>query len=320
MSAPDPAAPSGRDVSGSSLGAPGSGAAPLRDDLLLLVDGHSMAFRAYFALPPTLKNAAGEPIQAVYGFLGMLFRVLELHRPRLLGLTFDQGRPFRHDLFDAYKAGREDIPEDIGQQVRQLRRLLTTMRAFQVAGAPFEADDYIATLTRQAVDAGLEVLILSGDRDLFQLVGERVRVIYPIKGVQEAAIYDPAMVEARFGVPPAQLTDWKALVGDSSDNIPGVKGIGEKGAAGLLREHGDLAGIYAALEQLPAGLRAKLEAGREMAGLSRELAALRFDAPTTLDLESLAWRYPRQAVTDLMREDFGFESTIKRLPAAWAED
>ena len=320
MSAPDPAVPSGHDVSPGSLGAFGGGSAPLRDDLLLLVDGHSMAFRAYYALPPTLTSPAGEPIQAVYGFLGMLFRVLEQHRPRLLGLTFDEGRTFRHDLFDAYKAGREDIPEDIGQQVTQLRRLLTAMNAFQVAGAPFEADDYIATLTQQAVDAGLEVLILSGDRDLFQLVGPRVRVIYPIKGVQDAAIYDPAMVEARFGVPPRQLTDWKALVGDSSDNIPGVKGIGEKGAAGLLQQHGDLDGIYAALQQLPAGMRAKLEAGRDLARLSHSLAALRFDAPTDLDLAALAWRYPRQAVTDLMRAEFGFESTIKRLPAAWAED
>ncbi len=309
-------------MSTASTATPGPAAgpgAPLRDDLLLLVDGHSMAFRAFYALPPSFTTPAGEPIQAVYGFLGMLFTVLEQYRPRLLGFTFDQGRPFRHELFDGYKAGREDIPEDIGRQVELLRQLLAAMRAFQVSGAPFEADDYIATLTRQAVAEGLEVLVLSGDRDLFQLVDERVRVIYPTKGVKDAAVYDAAMVEARFGVPPAMLTDWKALVGDSSDNIPGVKGIGEKGAAALLRAHGDLAGIYAARDQLSAGLRAKLEAGQEMAALSRELAALRFDAPVILDQEALAWRYPREAVADLMRSAYGFESTVKRLPAAWAE-
>lgn len=308
-------------MSRSAAAVPGTPAgAPLRDDLLLLVDGHSMAFRAFYALPPSFTTPAGEPIQAVYGFLGMLFTVLEQYRPRLLGFTFDQGRPFRHQLFEGYKAGREDIPEDIGRQVELLRELLAAMKAFQVGGAPFEADDYIASLTRQAVAEGLEVLVLSGDRDLFQLVDERVRVIYPTKGVKDAAVYDAGMVQERFGVPPRQLTDWKALVGDSSDNIPGVKGIGEKGAAALLREHGDLAGIYAALDALPAGLRAKLEAGREMADLSRQLAALRFDAPVAMDRGALAWRYPRQAVADLMRSAYGFESTVKRLPEAWAED
>jgi DNA polymerase-1 len=286
------------------------------EDLLLLVDGHSMAFRAYYALPDSLRTPEGEPVQAVYGFINMLFRLLEDYRPRWVGFTFDQGRPFRHDLYDAYKAGREDIPDDIRTQVAHLRRILTAMGGWQVAGAPFEADDYMATLARQAEEAGTEVLVVSGDRDLFQVVGPRVRVLYPIKGIKESVVYDPATVQERFGVSPTQLTDWKAMVGDSSDNIPGVKGIGEKGAAKLLQEHGDLAGIYAALDQFTAGMRRKLEEGRESCDLSRSLAALRYDAPTVLDLPAMELRYDRDAVAGVMRE-YGFESTIKRLPEAY---
>ena len=291
----------------------------LREDLVMLVDGHSMAFRAYFALPDSLRSPAGEPVQAVYGFLNMLFRLLEDHRPRYLGLTFDQGRPFRHDLYDAYKAGREDIPDDIRDQVRQLRGVLDAMQVWQVAGAPFEADDYIATLARKAERAGLEVLVISGDRDLFQVVSPRVSVLYPVRGIKESVIYDPATVAERFGVSPAQLTDFKALVGDPSDTIPGVKGIGEKGAAKLLQAHGDLAGIYGALEGLPAGLRAKLEAGRELAELSRQLVTLRYDAPTELELPALSLSYQRAPVEAAMRA-LGFESTLARIPTAYLRD
>ena len=200
--------------------------------------------------------------------------------------------------------------------MRQLREGLDAMQVWQVAGAPFEADDYIATLARQAEHAGLEVLVISGDRDLFQVVSPRVSVLYPIRGIKDSVIYDPNTVIERFGVSPAQLTDFKALVGDPSDNIPGVKGIGEKGADKLLQEHDDLVGIYAALADLPGGMRAKLEAGRELAELSRQLVTLRYDAPTELDLAALSLRYPRGPVERAMRA-LGFESTLARIPSAY---
>ena len=285
------------------------------NELLMLVDGHSMAFRAYYALPDSLKSPEGEPVQAVYGFLSMLFRLLEDHKPRYLSVTFDEGAPFREELYPEYKAGRF-IPSDIGRQVRDLRRILGVMQAHEVAGAPFEADDYIATLARQAADQSLDVLVISGDRDLFQVVGPKVRVLYPIKGIKQSDIYDEAKVLERFGVTPGQLTDFKALVGDSSDNIPGVKGIGEKGAAKMLQAHEDLAGIYAAIEGFPAGQRKKLDEGREMAKLSRELVALRYDTPTELDLSAMQMRYERPPVEAIMRE-FGFNTTIARLPKAY---
>lgn len=289
------------------------------NDTLMLVDGHSLAFRAYFALPSTLRAPDGMPIQVVYGFMGMLFRLLEDHRPNWLAVTFDEGRPFRHDLYDAYKAGREDIPDDIGAQVTRLRRLLTALEVHQVGGAPFEADDYIATLARRAradrPDAS--VLVVTGDRDLFQLVDEGTHVLYPQKGIREGVIYDADAVTARFGVTPAQLTDFKALVGDPSDNIPGVRGIGEKTAAKLIQAHGDLEAIYAAVPTLAAGLRDKLVAGRADADLSRSLAALRFDAPAEVDWPAFAWRYDAAAALSAMSQ-LGFSSTIGRLPTSYA--
>lgn len=287
--------------------------------LLMLVDGHSMAFRAYYALPSSLKTPSGQPIQAVYGFLGMLFRLLEDHRPRWLIITFDEGRPFRHEIYEAYKAGREDIPDDIREQVADLRRILDAMEVVQVAGAPFEADDYIATLVRKASEQSVESLVISGDRDLFQVAGPLASVLYPIKGIKESQRYDPQTVIERFGVTPEQLRDFKAMVGDPSDNIPGVKGIGEKGAAKLLQAYRDLEGVYEALDDLAAGMRKKLETDRDMAFLSRELVTLREDVPVELDLDAAAWRYRHEPVADVMRE-YGFESTIKRLPAAYARD
>jgi len=288
-------------------------------DTVMLVDGHSLAFRAYYALPPTLKAPDGAPIQVVYGFMGMLFRLLQDHRPRWLAVAFDEGRPFRHGLYDAYKAGREDIPDDIAAQVDRLRRLLGALRVHQVGGEPFEADDYIATMARAACAArdDAEVLVVTGDRDLFQLVDDRVRVLYPQKGIREGMLYDAAAVTARFGVTPAQLTDFKALVGDPSDNIPGVRGVGEKTAAKLIASHGDLAGIYAALPALAAGLRDKLDAGRADADLSRSLAALRFDAPCALSWEQMAWRYDAAEAASAMGK-LGLQSTIGRLPAGYA--
>lgn len=289
------------------------------NDALMLVDGHSLAFRAYFALPATLRAPDGEPIQAVYGFMGMLFRLLEDHRPRWLAVAFDEGRPFRHDLYDAYKAGREEIPDDIGAQVARLRRLLTALGVHQVAGAPFEADDYIATLARSARGArdDVDVLVVTGDRDLFQLVDQRTSVLYPRKGVRDGVRYDAEAVRARFGVDPDRLTDYKALVGDPSDNIPGVRGIGEKTAAKLIAAHGDLEGVFAALPGLAPALRDKLERGRENAVLSRALAALRFDAPAELDWAAMAWRFAPGASQGAMSQ-LGFSSTIGRLPAAYA--
>lgn len=289
-----------------------------KNDLLMLIDGHSLAFRAYYALPDSLKTPEGDPVQAVYGFINMLFKLLEDERPRWVGFTFDEGRPFRHELYAHYKAGREDIPEDIRAQVRRLRWLLGQLGAWQVAGAPFEADDYLATLSARALaeNPPLEVLVVTGDRDLFQIVGPGVTVLYPQRGIRQAERYDAEAVERRFGVTPEQLTDFKALVGDPSDNIPGVRGVGEKTAARLLNAHRDLAGIYEGIEGLSPALRRSLEQGRDDLRLSRELVKLRTDAPAVLDLEAMTFGYDHATAVDAMQL-LGFDTTIGRLPMAY---
>ncbi len=288
-------------------------------DRLLVLDGHSLAFRAFYGLPDSLKAPDGQSVQAVYGFINMLFALLDDHRPRWIAATFDEGRPFRHELFDGYKAGREDIDPDVKVQVDRLRPLLDALGVWQVAGAPFEADDYIASLTRRWRDEypESEVLIVSGDRDLFQCVGDGVRMLYPLKGIRDSRIFDAAGVEERFGVPPHGLRDFKALVGDPSDNIPGVKGVGEKTAARLLGAHTTLEGVYANLEECTPALRRNLETGFDAAHLSRELVTLREDAPVAAPADALEMRYTRADAAAAMRA-LGFETTIRRLPQAYA--
>jgi DNA polymerase-1 len=285
---------------------------------LLVLDGHSLAFRAFYGLPDSLKAPDGQSVQAVYGFVNMLFALLVDHRPRWVAATFDEGRPFRHELFDGYKAGREDIDPDVKAQVDRLRPLLDALDVWQVAGAPFEADDYIASLTarwrRERPEA--DVLVVSGDRDLFQCVGEGVRMLYPLKGIRQSKVFDTAAVVEKFGVPPAKLRDFKALVGDPSDNIPGVKGVGEKTAARLLTHHDTLEGVYASLEECTPALRRNLEAGFDAAHLSRELVTLREDAPVDAPAEALEMAFDRAVAEEAMRA-LGFETTIGRLPRAY---
>lgn len=287
-------------------------------DQLMLIDGHSMAFRAFYALPDSLRGPEGEPVQAVYGFVNMLFRLLEDHRPRWLVVTFDEGRPFRHEIYEAYKAGREDVPDEVRVQVARLRTLLEALEIRQVAGAPFEADDYIASLTAQAraEHPETEVLVVSGDRDLFQLVADGASVLYPLRGIRAARIFDADAIVERFGVRPEQLRDFKAFVGDPSDNIPGVRGIGEKTAATLLQRHGDAEGVFAALDEMTPARRSRLEEGRDAFALSRELVTLRRDAPVRLEPESLAFRWRPERAEPAMRA-LGFDSTIERLPEAY---
>ena len=299
---------------------PATEAARPLEDRLLVLDGHSLAFRAFYALPDSLKTPEGQSIQAVYGFVNMLFALLGDQRPRWVAATFDEGRPFRHELYPAYKAGREDIDPDVKAQVDRLRPLLETLDVWQVAGAPFEADDYIASLAKRWREERpeAEVLIVSGDRDLFQCVGEGVRMLYPLKGIRNGQVFDAAAVEERFGVPPAKLRDFKALVGDPSDNIPGVKGVGEKTAARLLNEHESLEGIYASLEENTPALKRNLEAGFDAAHLSRELVTLREDAPVEAPAEALEMRFDYDAAVAAMKA-LGFGSTIGRLPKAYVQ-
>jgi DNA polymerase-1 len=259
--------------------------------LLLLVDGHSVAFRAYYAVPDTVRFATGEAAHSFYGFLNILVRVLQDRKPAHLAVTFDLGEPFRTVLFPAYKASRTAGPEDLEPQVARLRGLLETLGVPVFERDGFEADDLLATLTRQGQAHGCNVDVLSGDFDVLQLVAPGVRIVTPGKTFAEPVVYDEAAVVVRYGIPPTKLRDWKALVGDTSDEIPGVPGIGKKTATELLQRYESLDAIYSHLDQI-VNTRARnaLAEGRESAELSRMLVTLRSDAPVRLDLE--AARFP----------------------------
>jgi DNA polymerase-1 len=282
---------------------------------LILVDGHSVAFRAHYALPDSIRGGDGAPANAFYGFFNIVFRVLQDHAPTHLAVTFDLGRPQREDLYAGYKAQRTEGPEDLEPQVAKVRTVLTAFGIPYFEQDGFEADDLLATLTRQARASKLEVDVLSGDLDILQLVRPGVRVIAPGKTFSVPIVYDVAAVTARYGIGPERLRDWKSLVGDASDAIPGVRGVGAKSATALLQRFADLDAIYSQLDAVePPRLRAALSAGRDAAILSRSLVQLRDDAPIQLDAEASALaRFERERGVRALR-DLGFETLPSRVP------
>ncbi len=276
---------------------------------LLLVDGSSWLHRAFNALP-ALSTKAGEPTGALYGVLNMLRKLLADYRPDYLAVVFDApGKTFRHAMFSDYKAHRPPLDP---QLVRQIEPLHACVRALglpllQVAGV--EADDVIGTLTRQATARGLPVLIVSGDKDLAQLVDERVRMLDTMKNV----VTDIAGVEQKFGVPPALIVDWLALVGDSSDNIPGVPGVGPMTAAKWLREYGSLDALIADSAAISGKIGDRLRAGLAQLPLSRQLATLDCNVSLPVAFEDLRPAPPDKAALRVLYERYEFRSWLREL-------
>ncbi|MCW3840824.1 DNA polymerase I [Micromonospora yasonensis] len=219
---------------------------------LLLVDGHSLAYRAFFALPvENFSTTTGQPTNAVYGFTSMLINVLRDEQPTHIVVAFDVSRrSFRTEKYAEYKAGRSETPTDFKGQVSLVKEVLAALRVPVVEKEGYEADDVIATLACQARDQGMDVLITSGDRDAFQLVGDRITVLYPRKGVSDLARMDPAAVEAKYGVAPGRYRDLAALVGETSDNLPGVPGVGPKTAAKWINMYGGVEGVVAHADEI----------------------------------------------------------------------
>lgn len=287
--------------------------------LLMLIDGHALAFRAFHALADQgLRASTGEPTYAVYGFISILLKAIEDHHPEYLAVSFDIGRTFRDDLYTEYKAGRAETPAEFEQQLARIKELLGALNIPIYTAENYEADDVIGTLSRQATANGADTLILTGDTDTLQLVDEHVRVLLanPFGQKMSTKIYDLEQVSERYkGLRPNQLADLRGLKGDTSDNIPGVKGIGEAGAIALLNQFGTVEELYDKFSEVPNRYKKPLDGQREAAEFSKKLATIVCDAPVALDLKACTLRdYDRAPVIALFQEmEFGI-SLIKRLP------
>jgi DNA polymerase-1 len=263
---------------------------------LLLIDGHSIAYRAFFALPAeNFSTSTGQHTNAVYGFTSMLINVLRDEAPTHVAVAFDVSRQtFRMAEYAEYKAGRSTTPEEFKGQISLLHEVLDALRVRYVEVDGFEADDVLATLATAAIEAaGIdEVLICSGDRDAFQLVSDKVTVLYPVKGVSELARMTPAAVEKKYGVPPTLYSDLAALVGESSDNLPGVPGVGPKTAAKWIQQYGDLTGVVAHVTEIKGKVGESLREHLDGVLRNRRLNQLVHDVSLDLtvdDLERRTW-------------------------------
>ena len=293
---------------------------------LLIIDGHAVLHRAYHALPP-LTTKKGELINAVYGFLLVFLRALRELRPDYIVATFDSPGPtFRHEKYKAYKATRPPTPKELYQQISKTK---DTLRAF---GVPifekegYEADDLIGTISKVApqkqILPELETIIISGDFDILQLVDSHTKVYLFRRGVKDAVVYDTAAVKAKYqGLTPDQLPDLKALQGDVSDNIPGVPGIGEKGAIELIKKFGSLENLYSELRSekgkslIKPSLQSKLKEYKEQAFFSKILAQIKKDVPIDFHLEKCSSKeYNKEKVTKVF-QNLEFYSLVQRLPS-----
>jgi DNA polymerase-1 len=290
----------------------------MKKPLLVLFDGNALIHRAFHALPPLTVHKTGETVGAVYGFALMLLKVINELKPTHYAIAFDmKGPTFRHKMFDQYKAQRPPTPDELVGQLGRVRQLVEAFHipVFELEG--YEADDLLGTLSQQASNQDIDTIIVTGDADTMQLVSPRVKVLYPKPrgSFSNTMLYDEAAVNAKYGVKPEQIADLKGLVGDPSDNIPGVSGIGEKTAVKLIQQFGSIEQIYEHIDQVtPAKLQTILQENEAIARQSKELATIVTRTPVSLNPEDCqVSQYDRQRVTELLRE-LEFASLLPKLP------
>jgi DNA polymerase-1 len=287
-----------------------------KQETVVLVDGFGLIFRAYFALPASMATATGEQTNAVYGFTSMLLDVIRARQPDYVAIALETGQTFRHDMFEDYKGTRGEMPPDLREQLNRVRQLIDTLGIPVRQVDNYEADDVIGSLSRTLANDGYQVVIVTGDSDLLQLVGDNVMVVLPgARRFGDVREFDTAAVFDRYGFGPEFVPDYKALVGDTSDNIPGVPGIGEKTAKALIATYGSLEDILANRDQVtPTRARNALIEHGDHAPLSKNLATIVRDLDIDLDLEEArAGRFDREEVTELFRE-LEFRSFLAKLP------
>ncbi|HVD01230.1 MAG TPA: DNA polymerase I [Candidatus Dormibacteraeota bacterium] len=285
-----------------------------RKGRLILIDAHSLIYRAFFALPP-MSTSSGEVTNAVYGFTSMLAIVLA-SRPEYAAAAFDLGGPtFRSVEYTDYKAGRRAMPDDLRPQIQRVREVLEAF-SIPIYGVPgFEADDVVGTLAQKGEEMGLQVTIVSGDLDCLQCVTDSVDALVPRRGITDTTVYGPDQVRQRYNLEPAQLIDYKALRGDTSDNIPGVPGVGEKTASQLVGEFGSIENLLANLDQLkPGRVRDALEANSDRVRLGKRLVTIRRDVDVQLDLDRSRWTRYDADVTRRLFDELEFRQLLARFP------
>lgn len=296
---------------------------------LVLIDGHAILHRAYHALPP-LTTRTGEPINAVYGLVSMLLRVITDLKPTHIAVCFDRPEPtFRRKEFKEYQAQRPEMDKELSSQIEKAYKTIEAFGIQIYSRAGFEADDVIGTLAKQAVQGEKkntftlslsrpftlidEVVIVTGDRDILQLVNDKVKVYLPVKGLSEAKLFGVNEVKEKMGVEPDLIPDYKAFVGDQSDNYTGVSGIGPKTAISLINKYGSVDSVYKNLEDIPASTKEKLIKGKDSAELSHKLATIVKDVPLEIDFEKMDhWKIDNQKVLDLFKK-FGFKTLTERV-------
>jgi len=283
---------------------------------LVLIDGNAILHRAFHALPP-LTTKDGRPTNAVYGFFSMLFKIMADLKPEYLIVCFDKKAPtFRKQMYVGYQARRPKMSDDLIPQVDMVHKALdeAKIQHFEIDG--YEADDLIGTLSKEAKAKDVQTIIVSGDRDLLQLINSKVLMLAPVVGITNMILFDEAKVKEKYGLNPEQIVDYKALVGDASDNYPGVTGIGPKTASGLLNKYKTLEGLYEHISKLPLQIQGKLAEDAEQAALAKRLATIICDAPVKFEEnEAEVGKIDREALRKVF-EKLSFNSLLKRLPNA----
>ena len=284
---------------------------------LYLIDGHALAYRMYFALTAGAssqrwQNSKGEPTAGIYGFARELVRILEQEKPEYFAVAFDVGKTFRDKIFPEYKGTREKMPDDLRPQINRIREMVDAFHIPRLEMDGYEADDVLGSVARIAAEQGLGVKIITGDRDLLQLVNERTAVY--LAGDNQTYITDQDVIN-KLGVRANQVVDYKAIVGDTSDNIPGVKGVGEKTAISLLEKFGTLDAIYQNLDQVENRWRTKLETYKDAAYMSRDLARIEVNLKIELDLEHAAVKPFDPAPLEIFFKEMEFKTLLSKVPA-----
>ncbi|WP_155987848.1 5'-3' exonuclease H3TH domain-containing protein [Gorillibacterium massiliense] len=279
---------------------------------VLIVDGMALLFRAYYAQSYSARLVKGVPTNAIFGFLHYLFDAIHTFEPSHVVCCWDMGsKTFRTELYDGYKQNRGEPPLELIPQFDLVKEVVADMGVTNIGIAGFEADDCIGTLAKQ-LSTQAEVYILTGDHDMLQLVSETIKVVIMKKGKLNYAVYDPDFLFAERQLTPLQVIDLKGFMGDTSDNYPGVKGIGEKTALKLIVDYESVEGVLANLDKLPKGVRGKIEADLDMLHLSRDLARIRLDAPVTCKLDDCLWNVRLEPAKKRFM-DLEFGSLVKLL-------